>query len=299
MLQENHSFFDSLSERSAPSPYPSPPKTGARGPNQRALALAALTIVFTMTALVPAAEPIVSTLRQAHAHNDYAHPRPLLDALAQGFGSVEADIFLTADGLLVGHDQKELRPGRTLEKLYLDPLRERIRSHDGWVYTPGFTLWLLIDVKTDAEPAYAALHQVLNKYDDILSVTRDGKFEPKGVTIVLSGNRAQATIAQQTVRYVGIDGRPEDLNSNESAHLRPWISASWSSQFQWKGDGPLPDAERQKLTAFVEQAHARGRLVRFWATPEKEAMWRELAAAKVDLINTDRLADLRKFLLEQ
>jgi hypothetical protein len=250
-------------------------------------------------AIVDGAEPLVTPLRQAHAHNDYRHTRPLMDALDQGFGSVEADIFLTPDGLLVAHEAKELKPGRTLETLYLEPLRERVRSHNGWVYTPGFTFWLLIDVKTEAEATYAALHPVLAKYGDILSVTRDGKFEPKAVTIVLSGNRAQQTMAKQTVRYVGIDGRPEDLDSEEPADLRPWISASWSSQFAWKGDGPMPDAERQKLAAFVEQAHAHRRMVRFWATPEKEAVWRELAAAKVDLINTDQLVGLRKFLLER
>jgi glycerophosphoryl diester phosphodiesterase len=256
-------------------------------------------ILVAIASLTAAAEPVISPLRQAHAHNDYLHPQPLFDALAQGFGSVEADIFLTPDGLLVAHEAKELKPDRTLEELYLDPLRERIRSHDGWVYTPGFTFWLLIDVKTEAEATYAALHSLLTKYADILSVTRDGKFEPKAVRIVLSGNRAQATIAKQGVRYVGIDGRPEDLGSKEPADLRPWISASWGSQFTWKGDGPFPDVERQKLAGFVEQAHAQGRLVRFWATPEKEAMWRELAAAKVDLINTDDLAGLRKFLLKR
>ena len=35
----------------------------------------------------------VSPLRRAHAHNDYYHKRPLLDALDQGFCSVEADVF--------------------------------------------------------------------------------------------------------------------------------------------------------------------------------------------------------------
>jgi hypothetical protein len=47
----------------------------------------------------------------------------------------------------------------------------------------------------------------------------------------------------------------------------------------------------------VARAHERGRLVRFWATPESETVWAELLAAGVDLINTDRLADLQKFLL--
>ncbi len=31
---------------------------------------------------------------RAHSHNDYLHRRPLLDALALGFCSVEADIYL-------------------------------------------------------------------------------------------------------------------------------------------------------------------------------------------------------------
>ncbi len=42
-------------------------------------------------------------LARAHAHNDYRHHRPLLDALAHGFTSVEADVFLVDDQLLVAH----------------------------------------------------------------------------------------------------------------------------------------------------------------------------------------------------
>ena len=45
----------------------------------------------------------VTPLPRAHAHNDYYHRRPLLDALDQGFCSVEADIYLVEDRLLVGH----------------------------------------------------------------------------------------------------------------------------------------------------------------------------------------------------
>jgi len=50
--------------------------------------------------LVMAEEP-VQALRGAHAHNDYQHERPLLDALAHGFQSVEADVFLVEGKLLV------------------------------------------------------------------------------------------------------------------------------------------------------------------------------------------------------
>src|SRR5262249_11249891 len=67
----------------------------------------------------------VEVVSRGHAHNDYEHPRPLFDALDHGFRSVEADIFLVDGKLLVGHAQADLKPERTLEKLYLDPLRDR------------------------------------------------------------------------------------------------------------------------------------------------------------------------------
>lgn len=239
----------------------------------------------------------VTPLRRAHAHNDYEHARPLLDALDRGFCSVEADIHLIDGQLLVAHDRKDAKPGRTLQALYLDPLRERVKANGGRVYRDGPVVYLLIDVKTAAEETYAALDKVLTNYADILSATRDGKFEPKAVTAVLSGNRAKETVAKQAVRYVGIDGRPEDLDSDAPADLIPWISANWLLTFRWLGEGQMPDETRARLKEYVGKAHKKGRLVRFWATPEREAVWKELLAADVDLLNTDKLDDLRKFLL--
>jgi hypothetical protein len=78
----------------------------------------------------------------------------------------------------------------------------------------------------------------------------------------------------------------------------PWVSGRWDILFRWKGDGPLPDEERARLRDVVRRAHARGRLVRFWATPEDPAVWKELRAEGVDLLNTDRLAEMQKFLLD-
>jgi hypothetical protein len=244
------------------------------------------------------ADERVVPLQHAHAHNDYEHKRPLFDALDQGFCSVEADVFLTDGRLLVGHERKDLRPERTLEALYLDPLRERARANGGRVYPGGPTVFLLIDVKTEAGATYAALDKVLTGYADLLSVVRDGKFEPKAVTALVSGNCAREAITAQAVRHAAIDGRPRDLDSPAPSHLVPWVSARWGSLFRWQGEGPMPDEERARLKEFVGKAHARGRLVRFWATPEKAAVWKELRAAEVDLINTDQLADLRRFLLD-
>lgn len=244
---------------------------------------------------VPGEKQVVP-LRQAHAHNDYEHKRPLLDALEQGFCSVEADVYLVGDELLVGHTRRDLRRERTLEKLYLAPLRERVRAGGGRVYRGGPTLYLLIDVKTEGRPTYAAVDKLLAQYGDMLSVTRDGKHSAGAVTVVISGNCDRETILQQKVRYAGIDGRPSDLDSEVPAALMPWISASWGLLFRWKGEGAMPESERRKLRDLVGKAHRHGRMVRFWATPESAEVWQELLDAQVDLLNTDRLVQLRQFL---
>ncbi len=259
-------------------------------------------LAFALAVVGPAGradEPPVVPLRHAHAHNDYEHQRPLFDALDRGFCSVEADVYLIDGKLLVAHDRKDVKPDRTLEALYLDPLRQRVKANGGRVYPGGPTIFLLVDVKSGAEETYAALDKVLARYADILSVARGGKFEPKAVTVVVSGNRAKGAIARQAVRYAGIDGRPEDLDSDAPADLIPWVSANWMLLFRWKGDGPMPDAEKRKLREMVEKAHKHGRLVRFWATPEKQAVWAELRAAGVDLLNTDKLDELKAFLLKK
>jgi hypothetical protein len=269
--------------------------------NQRIAIRAALLICLCAAFSLSAAsdDPTVTVakpLPQAHAHNDYLHERPLLDALAQGFCSLEADIFLTPEGLLVAHDAKDLKPTRTLQSLYLDPLRQRIKANGGNVYSGEPRFYLLVDVKSAAAETYAALDKALSGYADILSVTESGQFREGAVTIILSGNRAIAEVSNQTKRYVAIDGRLDDLKANAPANLVPWISANWTLVFKWNGEGPMPPAEKQKLAEIVRQAHEQQRKVRFWATPEKPAVWSELVSADVDFINTDKLDQLRQFL---
>jgi hypothetical protein len=243
--------------------------------------------------------PHVTPLRHAHAHNDYAHRRPLFDALDRGFCSVEADIFLVRGQLLVGHTVFDLTPARTLEKLYLEPLRKRARAGKGEIYPGGPPFYLLIDVKTEAKATYEILDSLLARYADILTSVRDGKCQRRAVTVVVSGNCARDSIRAQKVRFAAIDGGIGDLDSRAPAHLIPYISDSWSRRFRWGGQGEMPPEVRELLRVIVAKAHKQGRLVRFWATPERPELWRELRAAGVDLINTDRLDELRRFLLAE
>ena len=242
----------------------------------------------------------VSPIPRAHAHNDYEHTRPLLDALDQGFCSVEADIFLTKDGnLLVAHTVLGLKKENTLQKLYLDPLRQRAKANDGRIHPNGPAFYLLIDIKTDAKTTFAALEKVLADYAEMLTTTEDGKTKAGAVNVIISGNTDREGITAPKKRLAAIDGRPNDLTGTEPAALIPWVSASWGSQFKWNGKGEMPADERAKLKEYVAKAHARGRMVRFWATPDKPEAWAEQLAAGVDLINTDKLPELREYLLKQ
>jgi hypothetical protein len=242
-----------------------------------------------------------SVLAHAHAHNDYEHPRPLQDALEHGFTSVEADVFLVDGGLLVAHNLKDVLPDRTLESLYLRPLWERFKKNQGSIYGTGDTFWLWIDIKRDGRAVYEVLQQQLRKYSEMLSVSVNDQWLEKAVTIIISGDRPFQEISVSDPRYVAIDGRLSDLesspNSQYSSSLMPVISDNWRLHFRYRGEGPMVAAEQQKLRAIVSQAHAQRRKIRFWATPESEQLWKELLDAQVDLIGTDDLERLAKFLV--
>ena len=247
----------------------------------------------------------VIPLSRAHAHNDYEHDRPLYDALDQGFNSVEADIFLVDDDLYVAHNRRDITPERTLRRLYLDPLRERVKQYGGRVYpnpgAPGqFTL--LIDFKTGAIETYKTLDRILAEYQDIFTSFGLGGRSDKAVLAIISGNRPRQFMESQKIRYAGCDGRLTDLESKYSADLIPMISDNWRNHFKWNGAGEMPVKEHNKLREIVQKAHEKGRLVRLWSTPDnpspaREALWRELLSAGVDRINTDDLEGLRQFLL--
>jgi glycerophosphoryl diester phosphodiesterase len=248
--------------------------------------------------IAAAAEPMKSPvpLVRAHAHNDYEHQRPLLDALDHGFCGVEADIWLVKGKLLVAHDRNKTQPERTLEGLYLEPLRQRVQQNGGRVYRDGPPVTLLIDIKSDGEMTYAALREVLKRYTDMLTEFRTNQTKTNAITVIISGNRPRETIRTQTVRYAGYDGRLIDVDSGEAAHFIPLISDNWRQHFKWLGIGPMPQPEREKLRSIVARCHAAGRKVRFWATPDKPEVWKELFDGGVDLINTDDLGGLQKFL---
>jgi len=270
--------------------------------NTHIIVFVCLVFISLATARASASDTEIIPLSHAHAHNDYRHDRPLFDALAHGFCSVEADIFLVDGDLFVAHDREEIRLDRTLRSLYLDPLRKRIKQNGGRVYPNGPEFALLIDIKSEAISTYKTLDKMLAEYRDIFTSFDSEGRRSKAVLAVISGNRPLGLMESQEVRYAGCDGRLTDLKSDASANLIPMISDRWTRHFTWRGSGLMPAEERRKLEEIVQTVHKKGRRVRFWATPDRpsparDTLWRELLAAGVDLLNTDDLTGLQQFLL--
>jgi glycerophosphoryl diester phosphodiesterase len=238
--------------------------------------------------MIFAAILVGQVLLNAHAHNDYEHKRPLYEALELGFVSVEADVFLVNGRLLVAHNRKDLKPNRSLKSLYLQPLFDHVRAH-GSVY-PGHEFTLMVDIKADGEAATRALINELEPYRGWISTVI-----PRAVKVVVSGTGDRSVIQNESFRLLARDGNPADLDLPKNPILA-WVSDNWSNQFKWGGVGAFPNAERGQLIEMVRKAHERGYKLRFWATPENPAVWRELRAAGVDLIGTDQLRKLSEFL---
>ncbi|GHF84184.1 glycerophosphoryl diester phosphodiesterase [Amycolatopsis bartoniae] len=261
--------------------------------------LAAGAVVATVG--VPAHEQAVRPLAfspppllHAHSHNDYADTgHELTQALDERFNSVEADVWLKDGNVLVGHDENDLNPSRTLQNLYLDKLAERVRDNDGRVYPSGDEPFDLVielkgEVGTNDVPTsctdeaqmpyengrlYQRVHDMLdNQYAGMLSAYDNGVVTEGAVKVVFSGHTPRECVTAHPVRHEFFDGGSGDYGTY-SAEENPITTAEWSS---------VTD-----LPGFVRDAHEHGRQVRLYDTPQDDDTWYSELEAGVDFLNTD------------
>jgi hypothetical protein len=273
--------------------------------SQRTAQILGVLIIATLIITIPAynvvfcSEQTSIPLIKTHAHNDYLHDKPLYEALEHGFTSIEVDIFLVYGKLMVAHDLWKIKPEWTLQSLYLDPLQDLVHLNEGSVYPDWpHSVILLIDIKSEAEPTYELLREVLAEYEDMLTTFTPESTNLGAITVIISGNRPKTVMENEAFRYAALDGRLKDMENDVNPNLIPLISDNWKKHFSWQGNGPMPEEERLKLGKIVNSAHEQGVKIRFWATPDGPDVWEELLAADVDLIGTDDLSGLQKFLME-
>ena len=235
---------------------------------------------------------------RGHAHNDYAHKRPLREALELGYRSIEVDVFLVNGEILVGHDRQDLVTTRTLDGLYLAPLYREWMRKSPLVPSGTPELTLLIDIKAEGTRVWDALQPLLRQYAAMLTTYKDGTVRQGAVRIVLSGDRPVSALRDLDPRSAFIDGRLVDLELNTSPSLVPLVSAPYRETLG-TSSATLDRTSKEKLRSLVRTAHKQKRRIRFWGNPDTKQGWSTLYDSGVDLVNTDNLVGLRDFLAEQ
>jgi alkaline phosphatase len=232
------------------------------------------------------------TSSRVFAHNDYVRDKPFYTAYALGVGYIEADVFLLKGDLMVAHHRNEIVPGKNLEVLYLQPLSEKVRQLQGNVYKdPAQELTLMIDLKTEGVPTLNAVVEKLGRYPDLIACPN--------LKVMISGSVPDPKKWSEYPDYIYFDGRPGIPYTPDQLRRIAMISTGFPGHVTWDGKGRISEDGRQRISALVDDAHAKGKKFRFWATPDFPEAWRELMSLDMDVIVTDDVTALVEFLKTQ
>jgi len=228
-----------------------------------------------------------------HSHNDYKQDKPFVRAYEDGMESIEADVFLKEGKLFVAHEEKEIRPGRTLDVLYLQPLFQRYVANGGYPFADtSKSLQLVIDIKEHHQDVIPAIVRYLKPYMTMVRVEK----ARKPIHIVISGDMPKPAQFKNFPDFISFDGRPGIAYQPDELKRIAMVSVSMNVYSHWDGVEELSEADRAKMKAVVQTAKNMGKPFRFWATPDTEKAWTELAELGVTWLNTDHPDQLKKWL---
>lgn len=249
-------------------------------------------------------------------------------ALSAGCISVEADVYLSNNELLVGHTRYTLARGQNLPSLYLDPLLRMLQEHNTgsinfssndlivqdnvagvFATDPSQSLVLVIDFKLDGEHIWPHLVQNLDPLREagFLTHFNGSSVVQRPITIVVSGDAPFHRILEQnTSRDIFFDAPLGEFSS--SSLYSPVVELPYNSNNSYyasvnfkkeigsiKGNQFSQD-QLAKIRHQVKAAHEHGLKVRYWGTPSwprglRNHVWHILVREGVDIINVDDLRD--------
>ena len=222
------------------------------------------------------------SVQNGHAHNDYENDLPFFTAYNTGFGSIEADVFPVNGKLYVAHDKASIRPERSLQTLYLDPLLKTLSTDK------SRRLILLIDIKENYRISLPILIRELDPLQAIIA--------SRQLQIVISGNRPTPAEFSNYPDYIHFDDDQIRKSSAEEWDRVGLVSLRFSNLSSWKGEGKMKKDERLRIKSTVDSVHRAGKEIRFWGSPDNPQAWKMLMKLKVDLIGTDKIAQLAAFI---
>ena len=213
---------------------------------------------------------------KVHSHNDYHQDFPFVEAYINNASSIEVDLFLKDNTLYVTHEESNIKEGRTLSSLYLEPLSELEKKGE------LRNLQLLLDLKSPAIPTLKEIQKVLKKYPDLIKGDK--------VSFVISGNRPDPSDYYKYPDYIYFDHQNLDNLEMVPMEKVAMISLSFQKYSVWNGYGRMEEEELNQVKAAITRAHTFNKPFRFWATPDTKTAWARLATLGVDFINTDQPA---------
>lgn len=255
-----------------------------------------LAALLTVSAALVATSPDPCTggiLLPAYSHNDYRNSRPLLDALLLGYRGVEVDLFLQKGDLVVGHDRSELRRERTLEHLYLTPLRDRLNAC-GYLL-PGRAPFLLnIELKERDPEAFRVLVNQLERYDGLFRQSAPVLNAPVRLTLVGWWPRPMTGPDYLSVQ-LAMDGSVSEPVGEPTSRIG-LVSVDYTKALEWNGKGNVPALAAASLKAARDTAEALGIPLRVHQAPPKRSIYQWLLASGVTLIGVKDLKKGRELL---
>jgi alkaline phosphatase len=243
--------------------------------------------LFIITCCIACGHPTRYTSSNAHSHNDYLNSEPFYRSYKAGFGSIEADVYPVSGALLVAHKKEEIEAHKTLDKLYLTPLRNQLATD------ATRRLNLLIDIKEDYQTALPLLVKSLEPLTEYLSTTQ----KPNQLTILISGTRPKPSEYENYPAYIFFDDDFKLPHTAEEWTRVGLVSLPFDKISAWKGVGPINRVDEKAVRHKIDSVHGAGKPIRFWAAPDTEASWSLQKRLHVDLIGTDMIDELSTYFL--
>jgi len=241
-----------------------------------------INIVFILSNFLSSAQ------LRIHAHNDYQKPEPLTNALRNKVFSIEADIYLYNNKLVVAHDKKELPTAPTLDSLYVQPIVRLFKEHKNTIdKNSNYAPTLMIDIKENGETVIAELIKLLSTHRSVF----DRSINAKAMQVVISGDRGASSKWNSYPSYILFDGRPNEVYDNLTMNRVAFVSDSYLRYI-------TPQDSTSHLEELVKKIHSINKLLRLWASPDDPTSWKRLQQLGIDIINTDKVEECRNYFIK-
>jgi hypothetical protein len=159
------------------------------------------------------------------------------------------------------------------------------------------TLFLFVDLKTTGAETWPHVVRALEplRSQNYLSRVNGSVIIPGPVTVIGTGNTPLKLVSEAPVRDYFYDGPLLKLDSEGITRaISPVASCQFSAAVGELKGRSLDVSQRALVGKQIADAHAKGIMVRYWDLPSwpvstRNAVWRELVHAGVDLLNVDDL----------